>query len=288
MNSNPPSSASAPISIAVLPKQRSAQVLASRARLQRNSKAALLPAAVVAGLFGVWALAVDLLEIPVYILPSPARIVSAIWEIRDTVAMHAGATLFTVLAGFTLSLVVALPLAAFLTLSPMGRAAIYPLLILSQSIPKVALAPILVLLLGTNALPKIVIAFLVAFFPLVISAAAGFAATPKELIELGRSLRANRWRELWRIRLPFAIPFVFSGLKMAMTLAVIGAVVGEFVAADRGLGFLMTSSLAFFNTPVGYGAIMVLSLMAMLLFQLVVLAERVLFPWSVRRQTDVA
>jgi NitT/TauT family transport system permease protein len=272
----------------VPPKQRSAQALASRARLRRNSKTALLPAAVVAALFGVWALAVELLEIPVYILPSPARIVSAIWEIRDTVAMHAGATLFTVLAGFTLSLVVALPLAAFLTLSPMGRAAIYPLLILSQSIPKVALAPILVLLLGTNALPKIVIAFLVAFFPLVISAAAGFAATPKELIELGRSLRANRWRELWRIRLPFAIPFVFSGLKMAMTLAVIGAVVGEFVAADRGLGFLMTSSLAFFNTPVGYGAIMVLSLMAMLLFQLVVLAERVLFPWSVRRQTDVA
>lgn len=256
-----------------------------QARRKPLNVSALLPAAVVAALFLAWALAVEIFAIPVYILPSPQRIVVALWEIRDTVAMHAAATLGTILAGFALSIVVSLPLAAYLTLSAFGRAAIYPLLILSQSIPKVALAPILVLLLGTNVLPKIVITFMVAFFPLVISSATGFGATPKELIELGRSLQTNRWKEFLRIRLPYAIPFVFSGLKMAITLSVIGAVVGEFVAADRGLGFLMTSSLAFFNTPVGYGAIVVLSLLAMILFQLVVLAERLLFPWSARMQT---
>src|SRR5208282_4949203 len=128
-----------------------------------------------------------------------------------------------------------LPLASLITLSPLARAALYPLLVLSQSIPKVALAPILVVVLGTNILPKIMIAFLVAFFPLVIATATGLSATPRELIDLGRSLQATKLKELVRIRLPFAIPFIFSGLKMVITFSVIGAVVGEFVAADRGL-----------------------------------------------------
>lgn len=236
-------------------------------------------------LFALWQLAVDLFSIPVYMLPAPDDIARALWSVRTTILGHAGATLVTVLAGFALSIVTAIPLAALLTLSRTARAALYPLLILSQSIPKVALAPILVVMLGTNIMPKIAITFLIAFFPLVIATASGLAATPKELIELGRSLQATRLKELWRIRLPFAIPFIFAGLKMAITLSVIGAVVGEFVAADVGLGFLMTSSLAFFNTPVGFGAIVVLSIMAMALFQAVVLAERLLFPWSVRMRT---
>jgi NitT/TauT family transport system permease protein len=104
-------------------------------------------------------------------------------------------------------------------------------------------------------------------------------------VELGRSLQATRLKELLRIRAPYAIPFIFSGLKVAITLSVIGAVVGEFVAADKGLGFLMTSSLAFFNTPVGFGAIMILSIMAMALFHLVEVAERIFFPWSTRMRT---
>lgn len=232
----------------------------------------------------IWDLSVRVFAIPVYLLPSPGRILEVVWEHRAEVWVHSQATLFTVLAGFALSIVTAIPLAAILTLSPLGRAAIYPLLVLSQSIPKVALAPILVLLLGTNILPKIIITFLIAFFPLVISTAAGLAATPVELLELGCSLKANRIKELFRIRLPYAIPFLFSGLKMAITLSVIGAIVGEFVAADQGLGYLMTSALAFFNTPLGYGAIVVLSLLAIILFQAVCLVERVFFPWSLRMQ----
>lgn len=237
------------------------------------------------GLLVLWEGSVRGFAIPVYLLPAPTVIVSAAWEGLATVIIHAQATLLTVFAGFILSIVTALPLAALLTLSPLARSAIYPLLVLTQSIPKVALAPILVLALGTNMMPKIVITFLVAFFPLVIASAAGLAATPKELIEFGRSLQATRMKELIRIRLPFAIPFIFSGLKMAITFSVIGAVVGEFVAADRGLGYLMTSSLAFFNTPLGYAAITILSLLAICLFQTVVVLERVLFPWSTRMRT---
>jgi NitT/TauT family transport system permease protein len=251
----------------------------------RSARETVLPAAVIAGLFVTWQLIVWGFEIPVYILPSPVRIVTALWAIPGALAMHTAATLGTVLAGFALAIVVSLPLAAALAMSATARITLYPLLILSQSIPKIALAPILVLLLGTNVMPKIVITFLVAFFPLVVSVTTGLSGAPRELIELGRSLQASRLKELWRIRLPFAVPYVFSGLKMAITMAVIGAVVGEFVAADRGLGYLMTSSLAFFNTAVGFGAIMVLSILAMAMFQAVVLIEQIFFPWSTRMRT---
>ena len=146
--------------------------------------------------------------------------------------------------------------------------------------PKVALAPILVVVLGSNELPRIVITVLVAFVPLVISSATGLMSVPPELIELSRACRASKWSELWRIRLPYAIPFIFAGLKVAISLAVVGAVVAEFVNADSGLGFLIVTSTAFFKVPVAFGALIILSIMGVVLFQIVVIAERVFFPWS--------
>ena len=125
-----------------------------------------------------------------------------------------------------------------------------------------------------------VVTFLVAFFPLVLSIAAGITSVPPELIELGRACRASRWRELWRIRLPYAVPFIFSGLKAAITLSVVGAVVGEFVNADRGLGYLIVTSTAFFQVPLAWGALVLLSLLGIVLFQAVVIVEQVFFPWA--------
>ena len=127
--------------------------------------------------------------------------------------MHTLATTQTTLLGFFASLIVSLPLAVLLTASPLIANTLYPLLVLTQSIPKVALAPILVVIFGSNELPRVVVTFLVAFFPLVLSIAAGITSVPPELIELGRACGASRWRELWRIRLPYAVPFIFSGLK---------------------------------------------------------------------------
>ena len=193
---------------------------------------------------------------------------------------HAAATLKTILLGFTLSVLVSFPLAIAITSSATVSSMIYPVLILTQSIPKVALAPILIIALGANELPRVIVTFLVAFFPLVVAVATGLQSAPPELIELGHSLRASRWKEIRRIRLPYAVPFVFGGLKVAMALAVVGAVVGEFVAADAGLGYLITTSMAFFKAPVAWGAMILLSLMGIVLFQAVVLAERIFFPWS--------
>lgn len=228
-----------------------------------------------------WELICRVFHVPAYLVPAPSAIWTDTAELAGPVAMHTLATTETVLLGFLASVVVSLPLAVLITSSPMMANAIYPLLVVTQSIPKVALAPILVVIFGSNELPRVVVTFLVAFFPLVLSIAAGITSVPPELIELGRACRASRWRELWRIRLPYAVPFVFSGLKAAITLSVVGAVVGEFVNADRGLGYLIVTSTAFFRVPLAWGALVLLSMLGIVLFQIIVIVERVFFPWAI-------
>jgi NitT/TauT family transport system permease protein len=229
----------------------------------------------------LWEMVCRVFHVPAYLAPAPSLIFTDTTQLLGPVVMHTLATGETVLLGFALSIVVSLPLAVLITSSPLVANAIYPLLVLTQAIPKVALAPILVVMLGTDERPRVVVTFLVAFFPLVLSIAAGITAVPPELIELGRACKATYLRELWRIRLPYATPFVFSGLKAAITLSVVGAVVGEFVNADRGLGYLIQTSTAFFQVPLAWGALVLLSLMGIVLFQAVVIVERVFFPWAV-------
>jgi NitT/TauT family transport system permease protein len=239
------------------------------------------PVAALVIFVALWELFCRVFHVRAYLLPPPSAIFTDTMELFGPVVMHTLATGETVLLGFAVSVVVSLPLAVLITSSPLIANAVYPLLVLTQAIPKVALAPILVVMLGSNELPRVVVTFLVAFFPLVLSIAAGITSVPPELIELGRACKASRWRELWRIRLPYAMPFVFSGLKAAITLSVVGAVVGEFVNADRGLGYLIQTSTAFFKVPLAWGALVLLSLMGIVLFQMVVIVERVFFPWAV-------
>ena len=260
---------------------------------RRKKKSAALyevvvPILATIGLFVVWEGACRLFKIPGYLIPSPVDIWRETMAIGPTVAGHTMATFKTVMLGFVVSILISLPLAVILTASPAIAAAVYPFLVWTQSIPKVALAPILVVLLGTNELPRIVITVLVAFFPLVISIATGLLSVPPELIELSRACRASKLSELLRIRLPYAIPFIFAGLKVAISLAVVGAVVAEFVNADAGLGFLIQTSTAFFKVPVAFGALIILSVMGVVLFQIVVVAERVFFPWSSSNTTPGA
>ena len=228
----------------------------------------------------LWELLVRLFKIPDYLLPAPSNIVQASWDVAANLAMHTLATLKTVMLGFLVSVAISFPIALAITSSPAVGNAIYPLLVLTQSIPKVALAPLLVVILGANEVPRVVVTFLVAFFPLVIAISTGLLAVPAELLELGRAYKANWRQELMRIRLPFAVPFIFSGFKVAITLCVVGAVVAEFVNADQGLGYLIVTSTAFFKVPLAFGAVMMLSLMGIVLFQAIVMLEKWLFPWS--------
>jgi NitT/TauT family transport system permease protein len=248
--------------------------------LARNAREAIVPLAVLAAIVLVWEASVHAFSIPVYLLPAPSVIWRDCVAIAGNIAGHTWATLVTIMLGFVASIVVSLPVAVLLTSSASVANAVYPILVLTQSIPKVALAPILVVMLGANELPRVVITFLVAFFPLVISVATGFLSVPPELLELGRSYKASRLRELYRIRLPYAVPFIFSGLKVAITLCVVGAVVAEFVNADRGLGYLIVTSTAFFKVPVAFGAVILLSVIGIVLFQAIVVIERIFFPWS--------
>ncbi|MGE3701996.1 MAG: ABC transporter permease [Hyphomicrobiaceae bacterium] len=241
----------------------------------------VLPALTLGALIALWEACVRGFAIPEFLLPAPSAIFSAVVQQAPNVLQHTRSTMFTILAGFAASIIVGFPLAIAIASSPLLANALYPLLVLTQSVPKIAIAPLLVIVFGANEVPRIIVTFLVAFFPLVISVAAGLLATPPELVELGRALRASWSQELFRIRLPSATPFVFSGLKMAITFSVIGAVVGEFVAADRGLGYLITSSAAFFKTPLAFGAIVLLSIIGIVLFQIIVIIERAFFSWSV-------
>lgn len=243
-------------------------------------RAALPSWIAVIGLFVVWEASVRFFGIREFLLPAPSAIWTTTIEVWPTVLNHTLATLVTVLLGFAASVAISLPLAMLIASSRAVSAAIYPLLVVTQSIPKVALAPILIVALGANELPRVIVTFLVAFFPLVVSSVAGLLATPPELIELGRACRAGRVQELLRIRLPFAVPFVFGGLKVAAALSVVGAVVAEFVGADAGLGYLIQTSMAFFRTPLAFSAVVILAVMGIVLFQAVALIERIFFPWS--------
>jgi NitT/TauT family transport system permease protein len=252
----------------------------ARQALLMLAQSAVVPILSLIALFGLWEAIVIFFELPVFLLPAPSAIWVASVEHFGMLVGHSVVTFRTVMYGFLVSVALSLPLAVLITSSQWLANIIYPMLVLTQSIPKVALAPILVIALGSNELPRIVVTFLVAFFPLVIAVATGLMAAPKELIELGRSYRGSTWQILMRIKLPFAIPMIFSGLKVAVTLSVVGAVVGEFVNADAGLGYLIVTSTAFFETPLAFAALIILSFMGIFLFQMVCIIERRFFPWS--------
>jgi NitT/TauT family transport system permease protein len=239
----------------------------------------VLPAGTFVVLLLVWEAAVKVLKVPTFILPAPSVVLAEIWAVPAQLAGHAWATLLVALAGFALTIAVTVPLAVLIAASATLRNTIYPLIVVSQSVPKVAVAPLIVVLVGVGETPKILIAFLVAFFPLLVDTATGLNAVPPDLMDLSRSLNSSRLQEFVKIRFPTAVPFFFSGLKVAVAFSVLGAVVGEFVQADRGLGYLIVVSTSYWKTPLAFAAMTLLSFLGLALFFLVSLVERVFFRW---------
>jgi NitT/TauT family transport system permease protein len=246
---------------------------------ENRLEALLLPAGVMIGIVIVWELVYRVFRIPTFVVPAPFGIIAETWEWRWRLLGHTWVTLYETLAGFALSIVVGTPLAVIIVYSPFLRRAIYPLLVVAQAVPKVAIAPVLLLLLGAGEVSKVVVAFLVAFFPVVVDTATGLAATPPELLDLSRSYRASALKTFVKVRFPMALPFFFSGLKVAVTLAVIGAVVGEFVGSDKGLGYVILSATSYWKSNLAFGAMGILALLAVGLFGLVELVERLVCPW---------
>jgi NitT/TauT family transport system permease protein len=246
---------------------------------ERRLRPVLLPAGVLLGALVVWEVAWRIFDVPRFVVPLPSGIVVETWQWRWHLLAHAGVTLYETLAGFALSVAVGTPLAVLIVYSPVLRSAVYPLLVVTQAVPKVAIAPVLLLLLGAGEVSKVVVAFLVAFFPIVVDTATGLAATPPELLDLSRSYRAGALKTFLKVRFPMALPFFFSGLKVAVTLSVIGAVVGEFVGSDRGLGYVIVSATSYWKSNLAFGAMLLLAAMAVGLFALVEAVERLVCPW---------
>ncbi|PZQ50814.1 MAG: ABC transporter permease [Rhodovulum sulfidophilum] len=233
------------------------------------------------GVLAIWEAACRGFAIPSFLLPAPSAIVTAFFGVSPAIwAGHLWATLRVALMGYALAIVVSIPLAVALASSRLLSRTLYPMLVVIQSTPIVAVAPIIVVTLGSGDLPRVVITFLITFFPIVVASVTGLLSVPEELVELSRSLRAGKRREILHIRLPVAVPYIFSALKISTTLAVIGAVVAEFVAAEKGLGFFIAFSTSFFKIPQAFAGLVVLVSLSLVLFRLVGWVQTRYFPWS--------
>jgi ABC-type nitrate/sulfonate/bicarbonate transport system permease component len=246
----------------------------------------LLPALVVVVLLGTWELAArwdliaNALHIEPFLVPAPTDVADSLWSDRSLLADNAWVTLGEVLAGFAIALVVGFALAIALHLSTTARRAVYPLLVASQTVPVIAIAPILVVWLGFGIGPKLAIIALVCFFPITVNTLDGLRSVDPELIKVMRTLDAGRWATLRRVEVPWALPYLFSGARIAAAVAVIGAVFGEWSGADSGLGHLILISQGQVQTARVFAAVVVLSAFALLLFGALALLERRVAWWG--------
>jgi putative hydroxymethylpyrimidine transport system permease protein len=245
----------------------------------------LLPTLLIATLIAAWQIAAssgalaDILNLKSYLVSSPAEIAESLWQNRSLLAENAWVTLQEVLLGFGIALVVGLGLAVALHLSETMRRAFYPLIVASQTIPIIVIAPILVVWLGFGVGPKLLIVALICFFPIVVNTLDGLRSVDPEAIKMMRTLDASRGQILWRVETPTALPSFFSGAKIAVAVAVIGAVFAEWAGAESGLGRLILLDGNQFETARQFAAVFVLSAMAIALFGILALAERRVVTW---------
>jgi NitT/TauT family transport system permease protein len=240
-----------------------------------------------AALLVIWEGATRLLRIPDYLLPPPSQVLFDMARNWQLLLDASKVTTFEVIVGFLLSMVVGIPLAALCAYSVPFERAIYPLVVGTNTVPKVALAPLLLAWFGFGIAPKILIVVLVTFFPIVINSVVGLKSLPPQMLYLARSMGASGLQVFLLFRIPNALPSIFAGLKVATVLSVIGAVVAEFVGADSGLGYAMMTATADLNIARQFAAILLLSVIGVIFFSLVSWIERLLIPWhsSIRTET---
>jgi NitT/TauT family transport system permease protein len=243
-------------------------------------KNAVFPLLGVAVIIAAWQAYTHVFAISRIVLPSPLDILKASIANWDALLRESWPTFLESVLGFLLAVVIGIPFAVCVASSRILNLTLYPILIATQSIPKVAIAPIILVWFGLGLQSKLVIAFLVAFFPIVVDTAAGISATPPGLLELARALRASRLQVFLKIQFPAALPFIFAGAKVAVTLAVIGAVIGEFVGSVSGLGNLLLTANSQLDSALAWAALVWLSALGVLLFAAVAVAERIVMPWA--------
>lgn len=235
-------------------------------------------------LFVAWEAAVHLFSIKEYLLPPPSKVWSEFWRRHEIVMAGAWVTTQEILAGYALAVVVSIPLALAVAYSRFMEQAVYPVIVFLQIIPKIAIAPLFIIWFGFGFTPKLLLVFLLSFFPIVVSSIAGFKSADRDVMDFARTTGAGSLAMFFKIRLPQALPHIFTGLKVGAALAATAAVVAEFVASDRGLGYLLLQYNGQLDTPMVFATIVVLSLIGLVVYYAVEVVERIAIPWHVSQQ----
>jgi ABC-type nitrate/sulfonate/bicarbonate transport system permease component len=241
----------------------------------RLAPGVLLPLAILV----FWQLYCSIADVSPTVLPTPTRVISSLYDVRQIAWENTWQTLKETLIGFGLSIVVALIVAISMDQMAWLRRALYPTLIASQTIPVVAIAPLMIIWFGFGLFPKVLLIVLVTFFPVVVSLLDGFAATEPEAMDLLRTMGASRLQAFRIVRFPGALPHMFTGLRISATYAVLSAIFAEYVGAYHGLGIWMSESKSAFRTDLVFGAIGICALISILLFLLISVLARVVMPW---------
>ncbi len=227
----------------------------------------------------VWEAAVDALKIPLYLIPPPSTIFRYLLNNFPLLWRNSVVTAYEITLGFVLSVAIGFPLGVLVVESRLVSRTVYPLLVMSQTFPKLAIAPLFIVWFGYGQAPKLLVAFLIAFFPILIDTAVGLRSVDEDTIDLARSIGLSRLQTFLKVRLPRALPSILGGFKIAITLAVVGAVVGEFLGTDVGLGYLIVQATGNVNTPQLFSALVALTILGVLFYALVSAGERLLIPW---------
>jgi len=242
----------------------------------------VLPWAVIIGVFLVWELAVRLFGIEEFVLPAPSAVFASAWQWRGPIALNALQTLISSMLGFGIAVVFGVALGCAIGASTLIYSALYPLLIGVNAVPKVAIVPVLVIWFGIGTIPAVITAFLLSFFPIVVNVATGIATVEPELRDVLRALGAGTIDIVVKIGLPRAMPYFFASLKIAVTVAFVGAILAETVASNDGIGHLMVAASSRFDVPLAFAGLLVTSAMGVAMFALASLVERRMTGWTMR------
>ena len=242
------------------------------------------PLIVFALLFLLWESAVHLTGIKEYLLPPPSKVWTELMKRYPTVMDGAFVTTQEIIAGYLLAVVVSIPLALAVAYSRFVENAIYPVVVFLQIIPKIAVAPLFIIWFGFGFTPKLLLVFLLSFFPIVVASIAGFKSVDPEIMDFARTTGAGAVKMFFKIRLPQALPGIFTGLKVGAALSATAAIVAEFVASDRGLGYLLLQYNGNLETPMVFAIVVLLSLIGLAVYYVVEIIERITIPWHVSQQ----
>ncbi|HEX7101996.1 MAG TPA: ABC transporter permease [Nitrolancea sp.] len=239
-----------------------------------------VPSVLIAAALVAWELIVRITDTPRWFLPPPTAIVTALVDSRRLMLHHTWVTLEELLLGFAISVLLGIAFALAIASSRIVERAFYPFVVASQAIPIIALAPILLIWFGYGLTPKVIVVVLICFFPVVVNTVDGLRSVDPELVDLLRSMGANEWTIYRVVRIPSSLPYVFSGTRIAAAVSVVGALIGEWVGASAGLGYLMTRSAAQFLTARVFAAVLISAVIGLAMFVIVSLLERLFLPWQ--------